>query len=114
MVEIYKTILFKTPEYTLQNKVNYLRGALFSIEHLWDDVIQTNLLEEIDSIAIPVDIIQGIHDFQTPFKPAKAFFDHLKAPEKHFHRFEYSAHFPFLDEPEKFNEIIEKIVLKQN
>ena len=106
MIAVYKTYIFDTPEYTIQNKLNIMKGALFSITHLWDDVLQTNLSIALDSIAIPVHIIQGIHDYQTPYAPAKAFFDQLKAPQKTFHRFENSAHSPFLDEPAKFNSII--------
>ncbi|AOR27484.1 alpha/beta hydrolase [Formosa sp. Hel1_33_131] len=114
LTNLYKTILFDSPEYTFRNKINYLEGALFSPMHLWDDVIQTNLIQEVDSISIPVHIIQGIHDYQTPLKPAKDFFTQLKAPEKNFYQFDHSAHFPFIDEPNKFNKIIEKIVLGEN
>ena len=59
-------------------------------------------------------IIQGIHDYQTPLKPAKYFFTQLKAPEKNFYQFDHSTHLPFIDEPIKFNKIIEKIVLGEN
>ena len=106
MMEVYKTYIFDTPEYTIQDKLNLLKGMEFSIQHLWDDVLQTNFLTSIDSIAIPVHIIQGVHDYQTPYVPAKMFFDQLKAPEKYFYTFENSAHSPFLDEREKFNAII--------
>ena len=108
--KIYKTFLFDTPEYTFRNKINYSKGARFS-KHLFDDVIQANLIQEVDSISIPVHIIQGIHDYMTPLKSAKDFFTQLKAPEKNFYQFDHSAHFPFIDEPYKFNKIIEKIVL---
>jgi len=111
---LYKTFLFDSPEYTFRNKIKYSKGALFSSMHLFDDVIQANLIQEVDSISIPVHIIQGIHDYQKPLKSAKDFFTQLKATEKNFYQFDHSAHFPFIDEPYKFNKIIEKIVLGEN
>jgi len=108
MLAVYKTYIFDTPEYTIFDKLKIMKGAYFSIAHLWDDVIHTNLTTEVDSIAIPVHIIQGVHDYQTPYAPAKAFFDQLKAPQKAFYPFEHSAHSPFLDEPVKFNSIIKE------
>jgi len=114
MMAVYKTYIFDTPEYTIQNKLNIMKGAMFSTAHLWDDVLQTNLSTAVDSLAIPIHIIQGVHDYQTPFAPAKAFFDQLKAPQKTFYAFENSAHSPFLDEVEKFNKIILEEVLDKN
>lgn len=113
MSYVFKTLLFETPEYTLQDKLNFFNGISFSIEHLWDDIIQTNFLQTIDSIAVPTHILQGVHDYQTPFQPAKLFFDQMKAPKKYFYRFENSAHSPFWDEPEKFNMILKKIATAQ-
>lgn len=108
----YKTIIFKTPEYTIRDKLNLTKGLKFSLKYLWDDIIGTDLLEQIDSIAIPVYIFQGTHDYVTPYQNARAFFDQLKAPKKKFFEFQYSAHTPFLDETEKFNKLIEEEILK--
>lgn len=109
MLSVYKTYIFDTPEYTITDKVNIMKGVDFSIAHLWDDVLQTNLSTAVDSLDIPVHIIQGVHDYQTPYAPAKAFFEQLKAPQKSFYTFENSAHSPFLDEPEKFNSLLKEI-----
>lgn len=97
-------------EYTLSDKINYGKGALFSIEHLWSDVMTTNFSESIDSIQTPVYIFQGLHDYQTSYIVAKDFYEQLKAPKKAFFTFENSAHCPFCDEPEKFNKKIRKII----
>lgn len=111
MASIYKMYIFDTPEYTIQDKIKLAQGGPFSLKHLWSDVLQNNLFQQIDSIQIPVHILQGVHDYQTPYAPAKAFFEQLKASKKSFHSFENSAHTPFLDEPEKFNAIIKQTVL---
>jgi len=114
MMAVYKSYIFDTPEYTISDKLKIIKGAIFSIEHLLGNVLQTNLSTEVDSIAIPVHIIQGVHDYQTPYAPAKAFFDQLKAPQKTFYPFEHSAHSPFLDEQAKFNSIIKEKVIIQH
>jgi pimeloyl-ACP methyl ester carboxylesterase len=95
-------------EYTFSDKVNYMKGNLFSLEHLWPAVIHTNLFTEIDSMQIPVYIFQGIYDYQTPHVVAKDFYDQLKAPEKEFFSFTNSAHSPLMEEVDKFNSIVKE------
>ena len=79
-----------------------MSGSLFSLEHLWLEVIHKNLKHEIDSMQVPVYIFQGIHDYQTPYVVVKEFYDQLKAPHKAFFTFENSAHSPVMEEVEKF------------
>jgi pimeloyl-ACP methyl ester carboxylesterase len=102
-----------TPEYTFTDKINYMRGSLFSLRHLWMEVVANNLFTRIDSVQVPVYIFQGINDYQTPYVVAKEFFDHVKAPRKAFYPFENSAHSPLMEEPEKFNALLKQI-LQQN
>ncbi|MEO9483405.1 MAG: alpha/beta hydrolase [Ekhidna sp.] len=111
-VDIGQTIL-NTKEYTITDKINFLRGNYYSMNHLWESVIQTNLFSAIDSVEVPVHIIHGIHDYQTPHIVALEFYQQLKAPKKTFHSFANSAHSPFLDEPEIFNAIILETVLEK-
>jgi pimeloyl-ACP methyl ester carboxylesterase len=103
-------MVLKTKEYTLSDKVNYMKGNLFSIENMWPDVINANLFVEIDSMQVPVYIFQGIHDYQTPYSVAKDFYDQLKAPQKEFFTFENSAHSPIMEEVDKFNSIVRERV----
>lgn len=103
-------IIINAKEYTLLEKMNYGAGSLFSLEHLWDDIITDNLFETIDSVQIPVYFLQGVYDYQTSYIVAKEFYDQLKAPEKQFVTFENSAHCPFFDEPDRFNKILREIL----
>jgi pimeloyl-ACP methyl ester carboxylesterase len=110
MIPVLKMVL-DTKEYTLKDKINFMKGSLFSLETLWPDVVNKNLANEIDSLQVPVYIFQGVHDYQTPYSVALEFFDQLKAPEKEFFRFENSAHSPVMEEIDKFNAILkEKVV----
>lgn len=100
-------------EYTLRDKVNFGIGSLYSLEHLWDDLITDNLFETIDSVQIPVYFLHGVYDYQTSYTVAKEFYDQLKAPKKQFFTFENSAHCPIFNEPDRFNKIVREILAKE-
>ena len=100
--------VYQLPDYTLKEKVGYIKGLQFSLKALWQDRMERDMFNEIDSIQIPVIIVQGLQDYNIPHKQAKRFFDGLKAPYKQFYTFEYSAHSPSFEEVDKFNEVIRK------
>lgn len=101
-------MLLNAKEYTVADKINFIKGSLFSVNHLWPELMQKNLFCEIDSIRIPVYIFQGKYDNQTPYPIAKEFFNQLKAPKKEFFSFKNSAHTPIMEEVDKFNSIVLK------
>ena len=105
--------LFVCKEYTLGDKINYLRGMNFTKSYLWDVVMKTDLFKAVPSQQIPVYILQGRFDYQTSYVIAKEYFDSLKAPVKKFFTFENSAHSPIFEEPEKFERILKEILLEQ-
>ncbi len=98
--------VFRTPEYTLSDKMGYLNAVLFSAFALWNELVDTNLISDIGRIEMPVYFLQGAHDFQTPTPLARELFEALDAPVKEFVTFEHSAHSPIMEEPEKFNAFV--------
>jgi pimeloyl-ACP methyl ester carboxylesterase len=112
MTEVFKNMMF-FEGYTLSEKINYLRGSLFSNNHFFDsvfikeDFFRTSLLFDI-----PVYITHGKYDYQVSYALACEYFDVIEAPEKAFFTFENSAHSPNIEEPEKFVQIIREIALK--
>jgi len=106
-------MLLTTREYTFCDKMNFMKGTMFSLEHLWLEVVHANLFNEIDSMQVPVYIFQGVYDYQTPYVVARDFYEQLKAPHKEFFTFENSAHSPLLEDVERFNSHINSIVNKQ-
>lgn len=101
--------LLLSKEYTLRDKINYLIGALASLERLWPVVVRTDLNQTAPRLNVPVYIFQGVHDYQTPYAVAKAYFDRLQAPRKQFFTFEQSAHGPNLEEPALFMKRLDEI-----
>ncbi len=109
MWPVIKMVL-DTKEYTFGDKLNFMRGSMFSLEQLWPEVLEKNLNNDIDSMQVSVYIFQGKFDYQTPYSVAKDFYDQLKAPKKDFFPFENSAHSPLMEEPDKFNDLLKMIV----
>ena len=107
MWPVIKMVL-NAKEYTFAEKMNYMPASFFSIKHLWPDVININMFNDIDSMQVPVYIFQGKYDYQTPTSIAKEFFDQLKTPKKEFFFFENSAHSPMMEEVDKFNAIVKE------
>jgi pimeloyl-ACP methyl ester carboxylesterase len=85
----------------------------FTRNYLWDAIMKTNLFKAIPSQQIPVYIMQGTSDYETSYVIAKEYFDSLQAPVKKFYSFENSAHSPIFEEPEKFDRILQEILLEQ-
>jgi pimeloyl-ACP methyl ester carboxylesterase len=56
-------------------------------------------------------IFHGAYDMQVNYELSKQYFELLNAPEKHFYTFENSAHSPFMEEPQRFIEIVIRDVL---
>ena len=96
--------------YTFTDKLNYLRGTLFSLNTLFGEVIKDNLFETSIDFEVPVYIIHGKYDYQTSYVLAKEYFNTLRAPKKEFFTFEYSAHSPNIEEPERFANVMKLII----
>jgi pimeloyl-ACP methyl ester carboxylesterase len=105
-------LVLKTSEYTIGDKLNFMNGSLFSLDQMWNEVIHRNLINDIDSMKVPVYFFHGKYDFTTPYSVAKEFYNQLKAPDKEFFTFENSSHSPVMEEVEKFNSIVRDITLK--
>lgn len=108
---VMPTLLCK--EYTVRQKMNYLRGMDFTQTHMWEVVLADNLAETVPALDIPVYIVHGLHDYQVSHTLAQAYYESLEAPEKHFYTFEASAHSPLFEEPSAFMRILREDVLGQ-
>ncbi len=105
LLPLVKMIL-NAREYTVSEKMNFMKASMFSVRYLWPGVIRSNLFQDIDSMRVPVYIFQGKYDYQTPTVLAKRFYDRLKAPQKEYFSFEHSAHSPLMEEPARFDSIV--------
>jgi pimeloyl-ACP methyl ester carboxylesterase len=104
----------KAPEYTPADQINYLRGAYFSINNMWDEVLTYDLTRQVPRIEVPVYFMHGRHDYNTPWELVEEYYEKLDAPAgKTLIWFENSAHSPNMEEPERFAEAMVERVLAE-
>jgi pimeloyl-ACP methyl ester carboxylesterase len=99
------------PEYSLMDFINFGRGSVFSLKTMWPQIMKLNFSKQIPQINIPVFILQGRHDYNTPSILAEDYFNELISPNKNLIWFENSGHHPMYEEPEKYDNILINKVL---
>jgi pimeloyl-ACP methyl ester carboxylesterase len=98
-------------EASLSELPDALRGFRFSLDTLWDEASNLNLLELAPELRMPVFFFLGRKDHWVPPETSLAYYEALRAPSKQLVWFENSGHEPFVDEPEKFNaEMLERVL----
>ena len=98
--------LISATEYTLFDKVNFFRGLLGSMRLLWQELMTINLMKQAPNLKVPVYFLLGKYDYEVPNSLAEQYFKDLEAPSKTLIWFENSAHFPNIEEKDKFNEVL--------
>jgi proline iminopeptidase len=90
-----------SPDYTDAEAPHIYDGNGFSERYLLADVLSMDLSGETQ-LKVPLILLEGRHDRTVNSDVAHAWFEQVKAPEKHFVWFEHSAHEPESEEPGKF------------
>lgn len=103
--------LLESPEYSLLDVWRTLKGLFWTLEVMWDELKTVDLVRQAPRIDVPVYLILGRRDRQVPGELAEAWLAGLEAPRKEVIWFEHSAHDMYLDEPQRFQEVlIEKLL----
>jgi pimeloyl-ACP methyl ester carboxylesterase len=89
---------------------NLARGFRFSLDAMWTETSQLNLLKRAPMLQMPVFFFLGRRDHWVPPETSVAYFDALTAPSKKVVWFEESGHEPFVDEAAKFNRMMVDLV----
>jgi pimeloyl-ACP methyl ester carboxylesterase len=87
------------------------RGFRFSMDAMWAEVSQLNLMDLAPALHMPVFFFLGRADHWVPPETSVVYFDGLAAPSKKLVWFEHSGHEPFAEEPDKFNAAMAQLVL---
>jgi len=99
------------PEYSVIDIVNLVRGNNLARELMWDELLNTNLPEQVPELKVPVYFFTGRYDYVTVYEKVEEYYDLLQAPKKELIWFENSAHSPNFEEPDVF---IEKMIQIKN
>ncbi|WP_413303171.1 alpha/beta hydrolase [Bacillus sp. 1P10SD] len=111
--KIFKYI-FSAPEYSLVDKINFFKGALFSVKHMHQELLQTDLRELVKKVGIPVYFFLGRYDYSLPSELAEQYMLNLEAPKKEIVWFEQSGHMPQYEETEKYQEQLLRVLKRRD
>jgi pimeloyl-ACP methyl ester carboxylesterase len=90
----------RAPEYSFYDVLRVKWGVDFSHAHMKD--APGELIDEVTEVKVPVYFFEGRRDYTTPAELAEVYLQRLRAPSAKVVWFEHSAHFPFLEEPDRF------------
>jgi len=103
--------VWRTPGYTVREKIAIGRGKAFSRGVMWDEFMATDLTTKVTELQLPVYFCHGRHDHTCSYDLARSYFRRLRAPLKGFTTFEQSAHSPAFEEPVRFRRVLREDVL---
>lgn len=92
--------------YSLPRKLDYVRGIRFSMQHLMQALLYTDVTKTVTRLELPTYIMHGAYDGVVSYAQSKAYYETLDAPFKRFYTFDHSAHTPFDEEQERFIAIL--------
>lgn len=102
----FSRIVVSSPECSIFDLPNILRGVRFSTGTMWAEVSALNLTKAAPALRMPVFFFLGRHDHVIAPEISQAYFSMLAASPKELVWFENSAHEPPFEEPARFNEIM--------
>lgn len=103
--------LFACKQYSWKERFNIPKGIYFSYDALSETTAKADAALMAPRFEVPVFIIHGSYDYQTSYKEAKRFYEKIEAPLKKIYTFESSAHSPFIEDQERFLQILRTDVL---
>lgn len=95
--------------YQTTKRTDYLNSG--KLKKTFLKVIKEDLTPLLTKISVPTLIIWGEKDQEVPLKHAQILLNQI--PQAKLHLLKNSGHFPFLEEPEKFVEIVKEFLKKQ-
>lgn len=109
-------------QFPFYSKVDYDRTMSYGVigmnagwyqKHWLDEKTGVNLMAQVPRIDVPVFFFLGRHDHLAPTEIVSEYMHLLKAPSKEIVWFEHSGHYPYLEEPAKFQSaLIAKLLRK--
>jgi pimeloyl-ACP methyl ester carboxylesterase len=105
--------LVRSPDYSAAAIIRTLRGFNASLAALLPQLASTDLVRTLARLDVPLVMAQGRLDQVAPGEAAQRFHDSLTAPGKKLIWFERSAHTPYLEEPDKFRDLLMNVRASQ-
>jgi pimeloyl-ACP methyl ester carboxylesterase len=97
------------PEYRLPDYGRWFDGANRGSGSMWTDYLSRDLIAEVSVMPVPMLLISGASDWNTPVPLVREWFEAVEAPHgKKLVIFDASGHAPFLTETSRFIEAVRK------
>jgi proline iminopeptidase len=96
-------------EYGLVDQVRALSGLVDTYAVLYPQIQGLDLRADVPRLEVPVHLVQGRYEARGRAEPALEWFERLEAPSKDLTVFELSGHRPFVEEPERFAEVMRDV-----
>jgi pimeloyl-ACP methyl ester carboxylesterase len=106
----FSSIAKRCCEYTENDIKNIPKGLNFSDTYLWSEVIKTNMMDNLLDFKVPVYFVCGKYDYITPTILIEEYCKKITAQFKKVIILENSAHYPYIEEPDKFSQLIINIL----
>ncbi|MGZ3216524.1 alpha/beta fold hydrolase [Paracoccus sp. T5] len=95
------------PEYRLSDYRHWLNGANRGSGPMWPEYLQRDLIAEVPLMPVPMLLLSGTQDMNTPVSLVREWADAVEAPRgKRLVVFDASGHAPFLTETAHFVEAV--------
>jgi pimeloyl-ACP methyl ester carboxylesterase len=101
-----------SPDYSVGDIIRTIRGMSSTQAALLSDLASMDLTRSVVRLEVPVVMVQGRLDQVAPGEAAKRFAASLEARSKQLVWFEQSAHTPHLEQPEKFRDLLMRVLAK--
>ena len=99
----------RSPEYTLRDRVNWIRGLVRTFNRVYPQLQGVDLRLSAPKLDVPVYMILGRHDVNAMTSLATDYYEILEAPRKELIWFERSGHPPLYTEPERIIEVMARV-----
>jgi pimeloyl-ACP methyl ester carboxylesterase len=100
-------------EYTLATRLGFFGCMQNSLDLMWDEFVEIDLFQQIPRLEVPVYLLIGRHDFNTPFELAVEWAGQLSAPKVEIVWLEDVAHMAPLEDPIAFQRALIDRVLAE-
>ncbi len=102
---------YNIPEYGLLDRAYWYLGLLNGMNYIYSPLLdQVDLIAQVTKLNVPVYLATGRHDYNAWFELTEKYYAVLKAPKKELIWFEDSGHNLNFTEPEKFMDLIRRVL----
>jgi proline iminopeptidase len=97
------------PEFTVLDSLGAIRGLADTYARLYPQLQELDLRERVPALEVPVWLVMGQYEARGRVEPARAWFESLQAPEKHWVVFEGSSHRANVERPAEYARLLAEV-----